>query len=86
MRLYGGHGLSHMQKIYNYRLSHTHGTVECAFGVCSSMWGTLMGVENGIKVVLACCVLHNFVIEKKAYHQIQHLFPLSKVFALMHYT
>lgn len=87
MHPYDGHGLSHMQKIYNYRLSHARRIVECTFGVLSSMWGTLMsamhlGVENAIKVVLACCVFHNFVIEKESTSQTQHLFPLRKVCSL----
>lgn len=64
MRPYIGYGLSHEQRIFNYRLSRIRRVVECVFGVLTAKWRVLLSsmqldVENAIKVVLACCVLHN---------------------------
>ncbi|XP_040193133.1 protein ALP1-like [Rana temporaria] len=66
MRPYSGYGLNRQQKVYNYRLSRARRVVECAFGVCTAKWRVLLtsihlDVENAIKVVLACCVLHNYL-------------------------
>lgn len=67
---YSGHELTHKEKIFNYRLSCVHRMVKCAFRVCTTKWRILLStieldVEKAIKVVLACCVLHNFVIERE---------------------
>lgn len=70
MRPYSGHELSHKEKIFNYRLSRARRVVEYAFGGCTAKWRVLLSsiqldVENAMKVVLACCVLHNLLIEKE---------------------
>ncbi|XP_040196708.1 protein ALP1-like [Rana temporaria] len=70
MRPYSGHELGHKEKIFNYRLSRARQVAECAFGGCTAKWRVLLSsiqldVENAIKVVLACCVLHNLLIEKE---------------------
>ncbi|GFN91167.1 protein alp1-like [Plakobranchus ocellatus] len=66
MRPFPRRGLDNVRRIYNYRHSRARGTIECAFGVLVGKWSVLkttlnMLPENAIKVVLACCVLHNFV-------------------------
>lgn len=85
MRPYSGTGLSRQQKIFNYRLSRARRVVECAFGVCTAKWRVLLtsmqlDVDNAIKVVLACCVLHNFLrdsdrnnVEQEPIRQLQRV-------------
>lgn len=85
-------------KIFNHRLSCGHQVVECAFGVCTAKWRALLSsilsdVENAIQVVLACCILHNFLIGKERVssepappnpeqHMFMDLVPLFKLRAL----
>ncbi|GFO37591.1 protein antagonist of like heterochromatin protein 1 [Plakobranchus ocellatus] len=66
MRTFPRRGLDNVRRIYNYRHSRARRTIECAFGVLVGKWSVLkttlnMLSKNAIKVVLACCVLHNFV-------------------------
>lgn len=54
------------QRIFHYRLSRVHRIVENACWLLSSCWRVFHAVlalkpENVTKVVLACCVLHNFL-------------------------
>lgn len=56
------------RKIFNYRLSRARRIVENAFGILSSrfrIYHTAINVEpeNIEKIVMATCVLHNFLIE-----------------------
>ncbi|GFO27768.1 protein antagonist of like heterochromatin protein 1 [Plakobranchus ocellatus] len=66
MRPFSRRGLDNVRRIYNYRHSRARRAIECAFGVLAEKWSVLkttlnMLSENAIKMVLACCVLHNFV-------------------------
>ena len=66
-----GARLSREQKIYNYRLSRARRIVENAFGILVQRWRVFhrriqLLPENVDKVVKACCVLHNYLREKKA--------------------
>lgn len=59
---------SQERKILNYRLSRTRRTVENAFRIMASRFRIFythinLEPENIDKVVKACCVLHNFLIE-----------------------
>ncbi|XP_071051271.1 putative nuclease HARBI1 [Onthophagus taurus] len=61
--------LSYENKIYNYRLSRARNTVECAFGMLASRFRILhteinLKLDKIEKVVLTCCVLHNFLRSK----------------------
>lgn len=58
----------------HYRLSRACSDVECAFAVCTTKWRVLLScmqfdVENAIKVVLACCVLNNFLQDNEPSNQ-----------------
>lgn len=60
-------GLSHDQRIYNYRHSRARRCVECAFGVLAAKWRVLKSaictkVETVENIVMACAVLHNAII------------------------
>lgn len=58
---------SHEKKIFNYRLKRTRWIAENAFGILSSRFRIYhtpiwLKSENIKKVVMATCVLHNFLI------------------------
>lgn len=70
LRPYTRHGLTARRRIFNYRLSRARRMVECAFGICTAKWRVLMTamhleVDHAVNVVLACCVLHNFLRGKE---------------------
>ena len=66
MRPFPGRGGSEEQRIYNYRLSRARRVVENAFGVLAARWRvyhTRIAVrpEWTNNIVMATCVLHNFL-------------------------
>ncbi|KAK8776160.1 hypothetical protein V5799_030496 [Amblyomma americanum] len=72
LRPYPGRGLDDDKRIYNYRLSRARRCAENAFGVMASRFRIFRRVinllpENADYVVLAACVLHNFLTEDAAY-------------------
>lgn len=62
-----------LQRVYNYRLSRARRIVENVFGIMSARFRVLrtpinLNAEKTKKVVLACCVLHNYLMsDKKIY-------------------
>ena len=61
--------LSHPKQIYNYRLSRAHHIVENAFGILVQRWRCFnrhlqLKTTTAIKIVLAACVLHNYLRPK----------------------
>lgn len=59
-------GLDYHQRIFNYRLSRARNVVENAFGVLAARFrmfhtALAMAPENINVIVLAACVLHNFL-------------------------
>ncbi|XP_065287552.2 uncharacterized protein [Dermacentor albipictus] len=72
LRPYPGRGLDEGKRIFNYRLSRARRCVENAFGVMASRFRIFRRVinlhpENADYVVMAACVLHNFLSEDAAY-------------------
>ncbi|XP_077489455.1 uncharacterized protein LOC144100352 [Amblyomma americanum] len=72
LRPYPGRGLDDSKRIFNYRLSRARRCVEDAFGVMASRFRIFRRVinllpENADYVVMASCVLHNFLVEDAIY-------------------
>ncbi len=64
--LWGGHIL---ELVYNYRLSCTHMSVECAFGIMAQRFRCLTrrmvcSVDTAEAVVKAVYILHNFLLKQ----------------------
>ena len=62
--------LNHERKIFNYRLSRARNVVENAFGILTSrfrIFHSSLNVDytSCEKIVMACCVLHNFLRSTK---------------------
>lgn len=67
MKPYAQRGLSTMQRIFNFRLSHVRRIIENVFGIMSARFRVLrkpiyLDAEKTKKVVLAVCALHNYLI------------------------
>lgn len=75
MKPYPGHNLTNEKKIFNYRLSRARRTVENAFGIMANRFRILLNtiplsVEKVELITYTCCILHNFLLKKKAYSYI----------------
>ena len=60
---------SNEKRVYNYRLSRARRTIENAFGILVARWRCMskplhMSQKHAESVILACCVLHNFMIKE----------------------
>lgn len=69
MKPYPGKQISHDEKIFNYRLCRARRIVENVFGILASRFQALqsnlrMNLEAVDKIILACCVLHNYLRKK----------------------
>lgn len=72
MKPFAGRNLTRTQRIYNYRLSRARRVVENAFGIMAARFRIFRApiattVENVQKIVLATCVLHNFLRSNRGY-------------------
>lgn len=72
MRLYPGKTLTDDQRIYNYRLSRARRIIENAFGIMMARWRIfdepiITSLQTTEKIVKACIVLHNFLMDKSQY-------------------
>lgn len=64
--------LSNEENIFNYRLSRARRCIENAFGILSRKWLCLSHAlrhhpKRASKIILACCVLHNLLIDSTHY-------------------
>ncbi|XP_023303070.2 protein ANTAGONIST OF LIKE HETEROCHROMATIN PROTEIN 1-like [Lucilia cuprina] len=80
LKPYSQRGLTMVQRVFNYRLSRARRIIENVFGIMSSRFRVLrkpisLNPEKTIKVTLACCVIHNFLIttNKKSMRRLMHL-------------
>lgn len=67
MKPYAQRGLTLPQRVFNYRLSRGRRIIENVFGILSARFRVLrkpihLDAEKTKKIVLACCVLHNFLM------------------------
>lgn len=72
MKPYPFRNLNVEQRVFNYRLSRGRRVIENDFGICASRFKILrrpIDVEpsKAIKIVLAICALHNFLIVKNGH-------------------
>lgn len=68
MKPFSQHELTNDRRIFNYRLSRARRVVENAFGILASKFGVFqkpinLSPEKAVKITMACCYLHNFLIE-----------------------
>jgi len=71
MKPYGKHSSGHDEHIFNYRLSRARRVVENAFGILATRFRVFLqplniNVDNVDAVVMASCVLHNFLRKKSS--------------------
>lgn len=63
--------LTTMEKKFNNVHSKARTVVECAFGQLKTRWRSIFNkdlelrIDNSVKVIVACCVLHNICIDEK---------------------
>jgi hypothetical protein len=69
---YSQRQLNHSKRIYNYRTCRARRIIENVFGILAARFRIFqapinMKIENINTVVLACCVLHNFLRRKSTH-------------------
>lgn len=70
LKPYGQKELTKERRIFNYRLSRARRIIENVFGIMAARFRIFhtainLKIENIDKVVMACCILHNFLIRKR---------------------
>uniref|UniRef100_A0A2S2PQM4 DDE Tnp4 domain-containing protein n=1 Tax=Schizaphis graminum TaxID=13262 RepID=A0A2S2PQM4_SCHGA len=61
------------KRIFNYRLSRARRYIECTFGILANKWRIFhrpinVNTDFAEDIIKACCILHNFVIERDGYN------------------
>lgn len=79
MKPYSQYDLTNKRCIFNYRLSRVYRVIENIFGILASRFEIFqkpinLGPEKTFTITLACCYLHNFLIETN-----QHFYCLKNV-------
>ncbi|KAJ8875163.1 hypothetical protein PR048_023058 [Dryococelus australis] len=64
---YIGKLLNQRKRIFNYRLSRARMCVECAFGLLIFNRPLNVSTDLAMKIIQACCILHDFVRERDGY-------------------
>lgn len=69
---YSGKILPHSKRILNYRLSRARRYIECTFGIMANKWRIFhrplnVNLDLANSIILACCMLHNYVRERDGY-------------------
>lgn len=74
MKPFAKRGLTMVQRVFNYRLSHARRIIENVFGIMTARFRVMrkpinLDADKSKKVALACCVLHNYLMttNKKKY-------------------
>lgn len=70
LKPYGQKDLNHDKKKFNYRLARARGKIENSFGILAARFQVFytpirLRLESIDKVVMACCVLHNFLRRRR---------------------
>lgn len=70
MRPFPKRRLNNGRRIYNYRHSRARRIVECAFGMLTRKFrvlanNMLLDPDKATDITLACCILHNVILEKE---------------------
>lgn len=71
MKPYPNKGITHREKIFNYRICRGRRIVENAFGILANRFQVLQTtIKTSLKtteiIVLACCALHNYLRRKSS--------------------
>lgn len=71
MKPFSKRDLTRQEQVFNYRLSRARRIVENAFGILANRFGCLLTTlrvspSTATDVVLACCILHNFLRDANA--------------------
>lgn len=69
MKPYSFRQMAIPQRVFNYRLSRARRIIENVFGICRARFRILgkpidAGIGKSVKIVLAICALHNFLMTK----------------------
>lgn len=80
-----GRNLSVKERVYNYRICRARRVIENAFGIMSSIFRILrrtmeISVINTEVIVKACCVIHNYLREKKINYVNVNANPSTDIF------
>lgn len=91
MRPYPGKHLTVQQRVFNYRLSRARRYVECTFGILANKWRIFhrplnMQYNFATDVIKACCVLHNFVVNRDGVKAPEKIFINDDFLVLQHLT
>lgn len=72
MKPYPNRGLTRAKRLFNYRLSRARRVSENAFGILTSrfrcMSNSMLQLPENVKViVMACCIMHNMLIDRNTF-------------------
>lgn len=79
LRPYSKKNLNYTKRIFNYRHTRARRMVECTFGILANKWRVFhrpidVNINFCIRIIKACCVLHNYVRTKDGVQFIDTLY------------